>query len=369
MAESNNAAPNQSRNPNQNSSSNNTPGSNQTPPLNQNQNPANPTPLSLIDFALIHKGERPGDSYHRSVEFAQEAEQLGFRRIWYAEHHNMRSIASSAPAVLIAHVAANTEHINLGAGGVMLPNHAPLVVAEQFGTLEELHPGRIDLGLGRAPGTDQNTLRALRRDPRNAENFPNDVAELNGYLTDRSVIPGVRAVPGAGTNVPLYILGSSLFGAQLAAKLGLPYSFASHFAPAALEQAVQVYRETYQPSPEHPEPYVIAAVNVTAADSAEDAYRQDEIVRRKRVREMASHGGRNFTDEELDIVMESPGGQQILDMLRYTATGTGRQVRDYLENFKVHAKADELMVSLNSPSGAEQQRSMQILAESWGLTK
>lgn len=326
------------------------------------------TPLSLIDFALIFDGERPGASFERSVSFAQRAEQLGFKRIWYAEHHNMRSIASSAPAVLIAHVAANTNSINLGAGGVMLPNHSPLVVAEQFGTLAELHPGRIDLGLGRAPGTDQNTLRALRRDPRNAENFPSDVAELNGYLTDRSVVPGVRAVPGAGTNVPLYILGSSLFGAQLAAKLGLPYSFASHFAPAALEQAVSVYRENYQPSPEHPEPYVIAAVNVTAADTEEEAREQHRQVGRKRVREMASRGGRTFTDEELDLVIQSPGGQQILDMLRYTAVGTGEQVREYLEWFTQHAQADELMISLSAPSGDQQRRGMEILADAWGLS-
>ena len=329
---------------------------------------SNPTPLSLIDFAMIFDGERPGASFERSVSFAQRAEELGFKRIWYAEHHNMRSIASSAPAVLIAHVAANTNSINLGAGGVMLPNHSPLVVAEQFGTLAELHPGRIDLGLGRAPGTDQNTLRALRRDPRNAENFHSDVAELNGYLTDRSVIPGVRAVPGAGTNVPLYILGSSLFGAQLAAKLGLPYSFASHFAPAALEQAVSVYRENYQPSPEHPEPYVIAAVNVTAADTEDDALEQHKQVGRKRVREMASRGGRTFTDEELDLVIQSPGGQQILDMLRYTAMGTGEQVREYLEWFTQHAQADELMISLNAPSGDQQRRGMEILSDAWGLS-
>ena len=243
----------------------------------------------------------------------------------------------------------------------------PLVVAEQFGTLAELHPGRIDLGLGRAPGTDQNTLRALRRDPRNAENFPSDVAELNGYLTDRSVIPGVRAVPGAGTNVPLYILGSSLFGAQLAAKLGLPYSFASHFAPAALEQAVSVYRENYQPSPEHPEPYVIAAVNVTAADTEDDALEQHKQVGRKRVREMASRGGRTFTDEELDLVIQSPGGQQILDMLRY-GDGHGRAgagVPRVVHPACPGRRADDF---LNAPSGDQQRRGMEILSDAWGLS-
>src|SRR6478736_3211443 len=168
---------------------------------------------------------------------AQSAEKLGYRRVWYAEHHNMSSIASSATSVLIAHVAAHTESIRLGAGGIMLPNHSPLTIAEQFGTLETLHPGRIDLGLGRAPGSDQNTMRALRRDPMSADSFPQDVLELQGYLTGPTRIPGVEATPGKGTNVPLYILGSSLFGAKLAAQLGLPYAFASHFAPNALQDA------------------------------------------------------------------------------------------------------------------------------------
>lgn len=321
-------------------------------------------PLSLIDFATVYKGERPGDAFRRSVEWAQNAERLGYRRIWYSEHHNMKSIASSAPAVLIAHVGAHTESINLGSGGVMLPNHAPLVIAEQFGTLAELYPGRIDLGLGRAPGTDQMTLRALRRDARAAERFPQDVQELNGYLNGDSLIPGVEATPGKGTNVPLYILGSSLFGAQLAAQLGMPYSFASHFAPAALTQAMRVYRETYQPSERHPEPYVIAAVNVTAADSEEEAQEQNRIVRRNRVQTMAARG-KSLTDEELDLLVDSPAGRQILGMLQYSAVGTGEQVADYLTDFAEHAQADELMVSLNSPSTAESLRSMEVLADSW----
>lgn len=325
-----------------------------------------PLPLSLIDFCHIYPGETAAQSMARSVDLAQRAEELGYSRIWYSEHHNMKSIASSAPAVLIAHVAAHTNSINLGAGGVMLPNHAPLVIAEQFGTLAEIHPGRIDLGLGRAPGTDQMTLRALRREPAAAENFPNDVMELQGYLSGPSKIPGVEAVPGKGTNVPLYILGSSLFGAQLAAHLGLPYSFASHFAPAALEQAVRVYRETYQPSERHPEPYVIAAVNVTAADSVEEAEAQAYRVKRSRVRAMAGRG-RKLTDEELDMLVDSPAGQQILEMLRYWALGTPDQVRAYLEDFAERAQADELMVSLQSPSTEQSLRSMELLADAWKL--
>src|SRR5215475_1162872 len=181
-------------------------------------------PLSILDLAAVGPGESIADSFAGSVTLAQTAERLGYERVWYAEHHNMASIASSATSVLIAHVAAHTETIRLGAGGIMLPNHSPLVIAEQFGTLATLHPGRIDLGLGRAPGTDQQTFRALRRDPSAAEAFPHDVLELQAFLGDESRVPGVRATPGAGTNVPLYILGSSLYGAQLAALLGLPYA-------------------------------------------------------------------------------------------------------------------------------------------------
>ena len=204
-------------------------------------------PLSILDLAIVGEHQTVRDSLEATVVLARHAERLGFERIWYAEHHNMASIASSATSVLIAHVAANTDRIRLGAGGVMLPNHAPLTIAEQFGTLAELHPGRIDLGLGRAPGSDQMTQRALRRDPMAADRFPQDVLELQGYLSDTTLVPGIEATPGKGTAVPLYILGSSLFGASLAAALGLPVAFASHFAPAALEQAIDVDRSEFRP--------------------------------------------------------------------------------------------------------------------------
>lgn len=328
--------------------------------------PSDATPLSLIDFATVFKSERPADSFARSVTLAQRAERLGYRRIWYAEHHNMPSIASAAPAVLIAHIGAKTQKIRLGAGGVMLPNHSPLVVAEQFGTLAELYPGRIDLGLGRAPGTDQRTLLALRKDARAAEHFPSDVEELDGYLTGNSRIDGIDATPGKGTNVPLVILGSSLFGANLAAQLGLPYSFASHFAPQALTQAVAHYRSEYRPSVRFPDPYVIAAVNVTAADSDDDAAAQAERVRRSRVRAFISkHVGRDLTDEEVDVLMDTPQGHQIVDMLKYWAIGTGENVRAYLTDFARTAQADELMISVQSPSTEATLRSMEILAEVW----
>ena len=243
-----------------------------------------PLTLSILDLAPVAPGQTPRESFAASVELARAAEQFGYRRVWYAEHHNMASIASSATSVLIGHVADHTSTIRLGAGGVMLPNHAPLTIAEQFGTLETLHPGRIDLGLGRAPGTDQVTMRAMRRDASSSDTFPQDVLELQGYLQGRSRVPGVQAVPGAGTNVPLYILGSSLFGAQLAAGLGLPYAFASHFAPDALHAAVARYRAEFRPSEQLAAPCIIVGANVVAADDAADAQHQFAAVRRRRER-------------------------------------------------------------------------------------
>src|SRR3954462_10096433 len=224
-------------------------------------------PVSVLDLAPITPGGSATDAIAASVALARRAEEAGFQRVWYAEHHNMPSIASSATSVLIAHVGAQTSSIRLGAGGVMLPNHAPLTIAEQFGTLEAMYPGRIDLGLGRAPGSHQNTMYALRRDERSADRFPQDVLELQAYLAGESRVPGVDAVPGKGSRVPLYILGSSLFGATLAPALGLPYPSASHFAPQALEAAVATYRHEFRPSEQLAEPSVIAGVNVVAADT------------------------------------------------------------------------------------------------------
>src|ERR1700742_1250189 len=215
-------------------------------------------PLSILDLAPIARGQTPSESFAASVALAQLAEQLGYERVWYAEHQNMSHIASSATSVVIAHVGAHTSTIRLGAGGVMLPNHAPLLIAEQFGTLAAMYPDRIDLGLGRAPGSDQNTMYALRRNPASADAFPQDVMELQGYLAGDTVVPGVDAVSGKGSRVPLYILGSSLFGAKLAAALGLPYAFASHFAPAALDAAIAAYRTEFRASEQLTSPYVIA---------------------------------------------------------------------------------------------------------------
>jgi luciferase family oxidoreductase group 1 len=325
-----------------------------------------PTPVSILDLAPIGDGETAGESFAASVDLAQHAEAWGFRRVWYAEHHNMASIASSATSVLIAHVAAKTSTIRLGAGGVMLPNHTPLVIAEQFGTLETLHPGRIDLGLGRAPGGDQATFRALRRDPTAADTFPQDVLELQGYLSAETRIPGVYATPGRGTGVPLYILGSSLFGAQLAAALGLPYCFASHFAPNALQQAVAVYRREFQPSEQLEAPYVVAGVNVIAADSTSDAQRQLQVALRRRVTLLLGRG-RTFTDEQADQLLDTAAGAQIRQMTTYTALGTTPEVLDYLHEFIAHADADELIVAGQSPTADERLRSFELLAQALDL--
>lgn len=323
-------------------------------------------PLSILDLAHIGEGVTARDSFQASVTLAQQAEEWGYRRIWYAEHHNMSTIASSATSVLIGHVAAQTKTIRLGAGGVMLPNHAPLTIAEQFGTLETLHPGRIDLGLGRAPGSDQNTMRALRRDPSSAESFPQDVQELQGYLTGESLIRGVDAIPGKGTNVPLYILGSSLFGAKLAAALGLPYSFASHFAPNALQDAVAVYRRDFQPSAHLEEPYVIAGVNAIAADTEEEAQKQFLAAKRRRVTQLVGRG-RTFSDDEADMILESPAGQQVLQMTKYSAVGTPDDVKEYIDGFATHAQADELIVASQTETTEAWLRSYELLAEVAGL--
>jgi luciferase family oxidoreductase group 1 len=320
-------------------------------------------PLSILDLAAVGREESIAESFAGSVELARLAERTGaYERIWYAEHHNIRSIASSATAVLIAHIAANTERIRLGAGGVMLPNHSPLVIAEQFGTLATLHPGRIDLGLGRAPGSDQAAARALRRGPEAAERFPEDVVELRGLLGDETPISGVRAIPGQGTEVPLYMLGSSLFGAQLAAQLGLPYAFASHFAPQALHEAISIYRERFQPSAQLQRPYVIAGVGAIAADTAESAAEQLETTRRARARNIFSRGGGRLEEDDLDAILASPQAAVVDEMLTYTGVGTAEEVAAYLDGFQEETGADELITVHYADSVANRLRSVELLA-------
>jgi luciferase family oxidoreductase group 1 len=243
----------------------------------------------------------------------------------------------------------------------MLPNHSPLVIAEQFGTLAELYPGRIDLGLGRAPGTDQVTWQALRRDPAAAEWFPQDVVELRGYLRGESLRSGVSAQPGAGTNVPLYILGSSLFGAELAATLGLPYAFASHFAPSLLQRAVALYRERFQPSDQLAEPYVIAGVNAIAADSEDEARQQLDRAIRTRVARFLGRD-RELTASEIDRLVSSPQGQQVVGMMRYSVAGTSAQVGAQLADFGRVADADEVMLAFAAPGLTERLRAIELVA-------
>jgi luciferase family oxidoreductase group 1 len=326
-----------------------------------------PARLSILDLAPIGRGETATDSFAGSVALARRAEELGYERIWYAEHHNMPSIASSATSVLIAHVGAQTERIRLGAGGIMLPNHAPLLIAEQFGTLAAMYPGRIDLGLGRAPGSDQTTMYALRRNPASAEAFPQDVAELRGYLAGESLVPGVDAVPGKGSRVPLYILGSSLFGARLAAALGLPYAFASHFSPQALDSALSIYRREFQPSDQLDRPYAIAGVNVIAADTPEIAREQLQGIRRRRA---VSLFGRqrglsdlDMPDDQADRLLAAGAAAHVDEMLTYAAVGTPPEVREYLEEFLVRTEADELMTVHQAPGLEGRLRSVELLGD------
>jgi luciferase family oxidoreductase group 1 len=321
--------------------------------------------LSILDLAPIAPGQTARESFAASVALAQTAEKHGYTRVWYAEHHNMATIASSATSILVGHVAGQTSTIRLGAGGVMLPNHSPLTIAEQFGTLAELYPGRIDLGLGRAPGSDQNTARAMRRDPRSSDDFPQDVLELQAFLAGKSVVPGVQAIPGAGTKVPLYILGSSLFGAQLAAALGLPYAFASHFSPEMLHEAVALYRRDFTPSEQLSAPYVIAGVNAIAADDASDAEFQFQTTRRSRVRSMISRGvdSPEYTDGQIDEFMMTAQGRQLAGMMRYSAVGTPGEVREFLLAFAKEADADELIIGHQSTDIADRLHSVELTAD------
>jgi luciferase family oxidoreductase group 1 len=323
--------------------------------------------LSILDLAPIARGQTASDSFAGSVALAQRAEELGYLRVWYAEHHNMPSIASSATSVLIAHIGAQTSTIRLGSGGIMLPNHSPLTIAEQFGTLEAMYPGRIDLGLGRAPGSDQNTTYALRRDPRTAEAFPRDVLELQAYLAGDSRVPGVDAVPGKGAKVPLYILGSSLFGAQLAGAYGLPYAFASHFAPDELEHAIAAYRSEFKPSAQLEAPYLIAGVNVTAADTAEAARTQFQAVRRARAASLFARrigaSPAEVTDEQADRLLAGGASAHVDQMLTYSAVGTPGEVSDYLDGFLKKTGADELIVVHQAAAIEDRLRSVTLLAE------
>lgn len=321
--------------------------------------------LSILDLASIGEGETIGQSLAGCVAVAQSAEKHGYERVWYAEHHNSEFIASSSPAVLIAHVAAHTTSIRLGAGGVMLPNHSPLVIAEQFGTLAALHPGRIDLGLGRAPGTDQTTFMAMRRDPRSSERFPQDVLELQAFFSDTSRVANVVATPGRGTNVPLYILGSSLFGAQLAAALGLPFAFASHFAPDSLHEAIEIYRSRFEPSRQLDAPYLICGHSVIAADTDDDAERQFQRRRRTFAKALFSPPGNRLTDEQAEELLASPRGAYLNRVFHYSAVGTSHSVVRTLAAFASETGANEIITAHHADRTESRVHSIALLAGAW----
>ena len=319
--------------------------------------------LSILDLVRITEGSDARGALDNARDLARHAEAWGYRRIWVAEHHNMPGIASAATSLVIAHIAAGTEAIRVGAGGIMLPNHSPLVIAEQFGTLAHLFPGRIDLGLGRAPGTDQPTLRALRRSPAAAEGFPRDVLELRALLAPARPGQPVRAVPGAGTEVPLWILGSSVFGAALAAELGLPYAFASHFAPEQLMQALQVYRGRFRPSGQLDRPYAMVGVNIVAADTDEEARRLATT------QQMAFadifRGARGLSRPPIDDIegywspMEKA---QATRMLARSVIGSPRTVRAGIDALAAETGADELIVVSDVYDHAARLRSFELIA-------
>ncbi|MCB1379132.1 MAG: LLM class flavin-dependent oxidoreductase [Alphaproteobacteria bacterium] len=319
--------------------------------------------LSVLDLAPVAEGKTPADALRQARDLARHAERLGYRRYWVAEHHNMPGIASAATAVLIGYVAEGTSTIRVGAGGIMLPNHSPLVIAEQFGTLESLYPERIDLGLGRAPGTDRQTLAALRRSPEAAETFPQDVLELQALLGPLQPGHTIQAVPGTGTNVPLWILGSSLYGAQLAALLGLPYAFASHFAPDALFQALDIYRARFQPSPTNGKSYAMAGVNVIVADTDAEARRLFTSLQMRFAGML--RGDRGLIAPPIDDIETywTPAEKaQASRMLACSFVGAPDTVRAGLRRFSESTGVDELMVATAVHDHAARLRSYELLA-------
>jgi len=321
-------------------------------------------PFSVLDLSPIIQGGDAALALRNTLDLARHAERLGYRRYWLAEHHNMPGIASAATAVVIGHVAGGTSTIRVGSGGIMLPNHAPLVVAEQFGTLESLYPGRIDLGLGRAPGTDQTTARALRRYLAGADNFPQDVVELQAYF--QPVEPGqvVRAVPGAGLRVPIWLLGSSLFSAQLAAILGLPFSFASHFAPDQLGEALQIYRERFRPSAQLDRPYVMPGVNVFAAATDAEARRHFTSLQQAFVNLRRGSPGPLLPPVDSMDGLWSPMEQAGVEhAFRYAIVGSPETVRRGLAAFIAETQADELMITAQMFDHAARLRSFELVAE------
>ena len=326
------------------------------------------TPLSILELVRVTEETDARGALLNARDLAAHAERLGYNRIWVAEHHNMAGIASAATSIVIAHIAAGTKTIRVGAGGIMLPNHSPYVIAEQFGTLERLFPGRIDLGLGRAPGTDQIAVRAMRRSPGAAEEFPQDVLELQAFLGPVREGQTIEAVPAAGTEVPLWILGSSTFGAMLAAELGLPYAFASHFAPDLLIPALKIYRERFKPSEQLDRPYAMVGVNVIAAETDAEA------------RRLATTQQMSFTNmfrgtrglsrppiDDIETYWLPHEKEQAMRMLRRSVYGAPDTVRAWLDDLVAETGADELILVSDVYDHTKRLRSIELIAEAWGL--
>ena len=324
-------------------------------------------PLSVLDLSPVTEGGDAGQSLRNSLDLARHVERLGYRRFWMAEHHNLPGIASAATAVALAHVAAGTDHIRIGAGGIMLPNHAPLIIAEQFGTLAALHPGRVELGLGRAPGSDQITAHAMRRNLSGGEEFPQDVVELMAYF--KPVQPGqrVQAVPGAGLDVPIWILGSSTYGAQLAAILGLPFAFASHFAPAMMMEAISIYRERFRPSEQLASPNVMPGVNIVAAETDAEARFLFSSIQQSFLNIRSGRPGRLPPPlPDFDQRIDRYGAAMLADALSCAIVGAPDTVKRGMEEFVRRTGADELMVTANIFDHEKRKRSFEIVAQAHG---
>ena len=327
------------------------------------------TPLSILELVRVTETVDARGALNNARDLAAHAERLGYNRVWVAEHHNMRGIASAATSVVLAHIAEGTKTIRVGAGGIMLPNHSPYVIAEQFGTLAQLFPGRIDLGLGRAPGTDQLTLRALRRSPEAADSFPQDILELQAFLAPAGPGQRIEAVPAAGTEVPLWILGSSHFGAMLAAELGLPYAFASHFAPDHLIEALAIYRSRFKPSEQLDKPYAMVGVNVVAAET--DAQAKRLATTQQMSFTGIFRGARGLSQPPIDDIETywSPVEKaQVTRMLARSIVGSTNTVRAGLESLIAETGADELIVVSDVYDHSLRLRSVELIAEAAGLS-
>ena len=325
-------------------------------------------PLSILDLCRVTQEGSPGMAIRNAADLAALAETLGFARYWVAEHHNLAGIASAATSVVIGHIAQATKTIRVGAGGVMLPNHAPYLIAEQFGTLESLYPGRIDLGLGRAPGTDQLTLRALRRGPESAERFPQDVLELQAFLAPAMEGQRIVATPGAGTQVPLWILGSSEFGAMLAAELGLPYAFASHFAPDMLLPALEIYRSRFKPSEQLARPHAMVACNVIVAESDAEARRLATTQQMSVVNIFRGQRGLSLPPiDDIETFWSPAEKAQARRWLARSFIGAPQTIRTGLDAFVAETAADELIIVCDVYDHAARRRSLELTARAAGL--